>query len=77
MPTVATETDAASLRAALHETMGRAVVGQLQVIDGLYIAVLCGGHVLLEGVPGTAKTLDGANPGRRARRALHAHPVHA
>ena len=42
---------------ALHETMGRAVVGQLQVIDGLYIAVLCGGHVLLEGVPGTAKTL--------------------
>ena len=37
--------------------MGRAVVGQLQVIDGLYIAVLCGGHVLLEGVPGTAKTL--------------------
>ncbi len=57
MPAVATESDAAALRAALHDTMGRAVVGQLQVIDGLYIAVLCGGHVLLEGVPGTAKTL--------------------
>jgi len=57
MPPVATQSDAAGLRAALHETMGRAVVGQLQVIDGLYIAVLCGGHVLLEGVPGTAKTL--------------------
>jgi MoxR-like ATPase len=57
MPAVATQTDAAGLRAALHDTMGRAVVGQLQVIDGLYIAVLCGGHVLLEGVPGTAKTL--------------------
>src|SRR5580700_1904615 len=57
MPPVATQTDAAALRAALHETMGRAVVGQIQIIDGLYIAVLCGGHVLLEGVPGTAKTL--------------------
>src|SRR5580700_10176037 len=57
MRPVATQTDAAALRAALHETMGRAVVGQIQVIDGLYIAVLCGGHVLLEGVPGTAKTL--------------------
>jgi MoxR-like ATPase len=57
MPAVATESSAAALRAALHETMGKAVVGQLQVIDGLYIAVLSGGHVLLEGVPGTAKTL--------------------
>src|ERR1700726_3590777 len=50
-------TRAAQLRAALHDMLGRAVVGQLQVIDGLYIAVLTGGHVLLEGVPGTAKTL--------------------
>jgi len=48
---------AASLRAALHETLGRAVVGQRQVIDGMFIAVLVRGHVLLEGVPGTAKTL--------------------
>jgi MoxR-like ATPase len=57
MRAVAPQNTAAGLRAALHETMGKAVVGQLQVIDGLYIAVLCGGHVLLEGVPGTAKTL--------------------
>ena len=57
MPAVATESNAAALRAALHEMMGKAVVGQLQIIDGLYIAVLSGGHVLLEGVPGTAKTL--------------------
>src|ERR1700684_2589963 len=56
MPAVATESNAAALRAALHETMGKAVVGQLQIIDGLYIAVLSGGPVLLEGVPGTAKT---------------------
>jgi MoxR-like ATPase len=50
-------TTTAQLRASLHETLGRAVVGQQQVIDGLFIAVLVGGHVLLEGVPGTAKTL--------------------
>jgi len=48
---------AADLRASLHATIGRAVVGQQQVIDGLLLAVLTGGHVLLEGVPGTAKTL--------------------
>jgi MoxR-like ATPase len=48
---------AAELRNALQETIGRAVVGQQPVIDGLFLAVLVGGHVLLEGVPGTAKTL--------------------
>jgi MoxR-like ATPase len=54
---VGVSTTTAQLRASLHETLGRAIVGQQQVIDGLYIAVLVGGHVLLEGVPGTAKTL--------------------
>ncbi|MBQ7159716.1 MAG: MoxR family ATPase [Treponema sp.] len=33
------------------------VVGQQQVIDGILIALLTGGHILLEGVPGLAKTL--------------------
>ncbi len=47
----------ADLRATVQETVGRAVVGQQPVIDGLLLAILCGGHVLLEGVPGTAKTL--------------------
>jgi MoxR-like ATPase len=47
----------AELRAAVHDSIGRAVVGQQQVIDGLVIAILVRGHVLLEGVPGTAKTL--------------------
>ena len=50
-------TTAAELRASLHATVGRAVVGHAHVIDSLFIAVLVGGHVLLEGVPGTAKTL--------------------
>lgn len=33
------------------------VVGQPQVIDGILTAFVCGGHILLEGVPGLAKTL--------------------
>ena len=48
------------LRAPLGEVraeVGKAVVGQDQVVSGLVIALLCQGHVLLEGVPGVAKTL--------------------
>jgi MoxR-like ATPase len=37
--------------------VGKAVVGQDGAVTGLIIALLSGGHVLLEGVPGVAKTL--------------------
>ena len=37
--------------------VGKAVVGQDAAVTGLIIALLAGGHVLLEGVPGVAKTL--------------------
>ena len=43
--------------AAVRAEVGKAVVGQDQVVTGLLIALLCQGHVLLEGVPGVAKTL--------------------
>jgi MoxR-like ATPase len=39
------------------EEIGKAVVGQEQAIESLLIAILARGHVLLEGPPGTAKTL--------------------
>ena len=42
---------------ALREEVAKAVVGQDSVVTGLVIALLCRGHVLLEGVPGVAKTL--------------------
>jgi MoxR-like ATPase len=45
-----------SLTALRHE-VGKAVVGQDAAVTGLVIALLCQGHVLLEGVPGVAKTL--------------------
>ena len=42
---------------ALRLEVGKAVVGQDAAVTGLVIALLCRGHVLLEGVPGVAKTL--------------------
>jgi MoxR-like ATPase len=42
---------------ALRTEVGKAVVGQDAAVTGLVIGLLCGGHVLLEGVPGVAKTL--------------------
>ena len=41
----------------LRAEVAKAVVGQDATVSGLVIALLCGGHVLLEGVPGVAKTL--------------------
>jgi len=41
----------------LLDAVGRVVVGQSQMVERLLIGLLTGGHVLLEGVPGLAKTL--------------------
>lgn len=41
----------------VRNEMAKVVVGQREVIDQMLVAVLCEGHVLLEGVPGIAKTL--------------------
>jgi MoxR-like ATPase len=45
------------LRQALNGEIGKTIVGQQRVIDELLITLLAGGHALLEGVPGLAKTL--------------------
>ncbi|MDF1662250.1 MAG: MoxR family ATPase [Planctomycetota bacterium] len=37
--------------------MRKAIVGQDEILEYLFVALLCEGHVLIEGVPGTAKTL--------------------
>ncbi|WP_432125195.1 AAA family ATPase [Streptomyces sp. C10-9-1] len=42
---------------ALRAEIAKAVVGQDSTVTGVVVALLCRGHVLLEGVPGTAKTL--------------------
>ncbi len=53
--------------ARVRAEVGKAVVGQDGAVTGLMIALLAGGHVLLEGVPGVAKTLLV----RTLSRALH------
>src|SRR5579883_330165 len=40
----------------VREEIGKIIVGQQEVIDGVLICLLAGGHVLLEGVPGLGKT---------------------
>jgi MoxR-like ATPase len=43
--------------AAVREQVSRVIVGQSEIIEGVLTALMCGGHVLLEGVPGIGKTL--------------------
>ncbi len=55
-----TESEAPEAREALEEALyevKRIIVGQDAMLERLLVAVLAGGHVLLEGVPGLAKTL--------------------
>jgi len=47
----------AGARGALMAQIGRRIVGQQTIVDNLLAAVLAGGHALLVGVPGLAKTL--------------------
>ena len=46
----------------IREELGKVIVGQEEVIEQLLIALLAGGHCLITGAPGLAKTY------RRARR---------
>jgi len=53
-------TDLTGLNAAIQrvkEEIGKVIVGQAQMIDLMLAAILADGHVLIEGVPGVAKTL--------------------
>lgn len=47
----------ASFVSMIRSGMDRRIIGQKHLVDSLLIALLCNGHVLLEGVPGLAKTL--------------------
>ncbi|MFE2289340.1 AAA family ATPase [Streptomyces sp. NPDC059443] len=55
--TATTDSSARSALESLRTEIGKAVVGQDSAVTGLVVALLCRGHVLLEGVPGVAKTL--------------------
>ncbi|HQL10643.1 MAG TPA: AAA family ATPase, partial [Lentisphaeria bacterium] len=46
-----------ALLARVRAEIGRVIVGQEALVDRLLLALLCNNHVLIEGVPGLAKTL--------------------
>ena len=48
---------AAQKLAAVHEEVGKLVVGQRDILEGALTCLVTGGHALLEGVPGLGKTL--------------------
>ena len=49
--------DVQNIAEAIQKEMTKAIVGQTEVIELVLVALIARGHVLLEGVPGTAKTL--------------------
>ena len=49
--------DLEAARRRLEEEIGKVVIGQHGIVEGLLVALLAGGHCLLVGVPGLAKTL--------------------
>ena len=57
--TMASDVGSQALRAvsALRSEIAKALIGQNTIIDQVLIALLAGGHVLIEGVPGLGKTL--------------------
>ena len=57
MTTRPAQTPDASVTTAMVEEVGKRVVGQEAMLERLLVGLLTGGHILLEGVPGLAKTL--------------------
>ena len=62
MDTKTFETDPALIKIqdsiqGIKDEMGKVIVGQEDMMEYMVIALLCKGHILIEGMPGVAKTL--------------------
>src|SRR5947209_11506413 len=55
----------------LYTELAKVIVGQRTILDRLLLGLLVGGHILLEGVPGLAKTLAVRTLARSLRLAFH------
>ena len=62
---------------AILAEASKVVVGQRLLLERLLLALLCDGHVLLEGLPGSGEDADDQDAGRRDPRGFPAHSVHA
>ena len=69
--------DARALAARVDAAVRRVIIGQHDVVEQVLLTLLAGGHGLLQGVPGLAKTLLVKTLARALRPALQPHPVHA
>ena len=63
--------------ATLHDEIGKTIVGNDEVVDGVLTCMLAGGHALLEGVPGLGKTMLVRTLAEALEPPVLAHPVHA
>ena len=50
-------TDVSRLLQSARDEIGKRIIGQQEMVNGLLMGIITGGHVLVEGVPGLAKTL--------------------
>ena len=66
-----------AVREEILKQVREVIVGQEEVLDQILIALFVGGHCLMTGMPGTAKTLMVRTHCRCARLAVPAHSVHA
>ncbi|MBN2451151.1 MAG: AAA family ATPase, partial [Lentisphaeria bacterium] len=55
----------------VRSEIGRVIIGQGALVDRLLLALLCNHHVLIEGVPGLAKTLTVTTLARAIRASFH------
>jgi hypothetical protein len=58
--TPATDQDARERLGAVRAEVAKAVVGQDAAVSGLLVALLCGGHVLMEGCPASRRRCSSA-----------------
>ena len=61
----------------LERRINEDIIGQERVVERLVIALLANGNVLLEGLPGLAKTRAIKSLSKNARIGVQPHPVHA
>lgn len=67
---------ASELATHVRSQMEKVIVGQREALDQLFLVLLVGGHALVEGVPGLAKTLaerERSHPQRNAERGGECH----
>lgn len=71
------EMDVKSIARGLAENIEKVLVGKHRTVELVLTALLAGGHILVEDVPGVGKTTLGERPGQDDRLRLYTHTVYA